>query len=67
MRAFDRVVYAYPRSPKVPDALLKLGMTQATLGNKSKAKEYYDYLIAAYPGSPSAGIAFGKRSALPIY
>jgi tol-pal system protein YbgF len=44
----------FPAGNKVPDALLKLGMCQQKLGNKEKAKSYFDRLAREFPRSEAA-------------
>ena len=44
-------------SAKRPDALYKLGMTSIAIGDKDKAKRYFDLLIKTYPNTPSATLA----------
>jgi len=50
----------FKSSPKRADALFKLGQTSEALGDKDKAKRFYEVLIASYPNSPSA--ALGKKA-----
>ena len=51
---FEGVIARFPLGNKVPDALLKLGMTQQKLGNAQKANGYYDKLLREYPRSEAA-------------
>jgi tol-pal system protein YbgF len=51
---FEGVMARFPAGDKVPDALLKLGMTQQKLGNPAKAKECFDRLAQLYPDSDAA-------------
>lgn len=51
---FNRVVMDYPDSPKVPDALLKLGYTHYELGAYDKARESLNQVIARYPNTSVA-------------
>jgi tol-pal system protein YbgF len=44
----------FPAGAKAPDALLKLGMAQAKLGNDAKAKECFDRLLQLFPQSDAA-------------
>ncbi len=44
----------FPAGNKAPDALLKLGMAEAKLGNDQKAKESFDRLLQLYPQSDAA-------------
>lgn len=51
---FDGLLARFPAGNKVPDALLKLGMCQQKLGNKEKAKSYFDRLAREFPRSEAA-------------
>jgi tol-pal system protein YbgF len=56
-QSFMLLVTQYPEHPKVPDALYKLGNVHYLKGNKDKAREYLDGVIAAYGSSSAAGLA----------
>ena len=47
----------YNDSPKRPDALFKLGKISEQLGDKDKARRYYEVLIKTYPNDTSAVMA----------
>jgi tol-pal system protein YbgF len=51
---FEGVLARFPAGNKVPDALLKLGVTSQRLGNPSKAKDCFDRLERLYPQSEAA-------------
>lgn len=51
---FEGVVARFPAGAKVPDALLKLGISQQKLGNTPKAKECFDRLARDFPQSEAA-------------
>ena len=51
---FEGVLARFPLGNKVPDALLKAGMTQQKLGNAAKARTYFDKLLQQYPRSEAA-------------
>jgi tol-pal system protein YbgF len=51
---FEGVVARFPAGAKVPDALLKLGISQQKLGNTPKAKECFDRLVRDFPQSDAA-------------
>lgn len=55
--ALNRVVTQYPKSNKVPDAMLKLGIVNQKLGDQTKANEWFTQLIAHYPDSNAARMA----------
>lgn len=52
-----RVSEAYPRSPQVADALLKTGLCQRALGDRSAATRAWEQLIREHPESAAAGQA----------
>ena len=49
-----RVSEAYPRSPHVPDALLKIGLCQRALGDRAAASAAWEQAIRDHPGSAAA-------------
>jgi len=51
---FEGVMARFPAGDKVPDALLKLGITRQKLGDPAKAKESFDRLLQLYPQSEAA-------------
>lgn len=59
-KAFTAVVDNYPGSPKVPDALLKLGYIEIEQKNLPKAREYLTKVTVAYPTSTAAHLAAKK-------
>jgi len=59
-RAFTTVVSEYSNSPKVPDALLKLGYIELQQKNTAKAKEYLSKIRANYQGTTAAHLARKK-------
>lgn len=52
--AFLKVTELYPKSAKVPDALLKLGYTLAAMKEKEKAAGVFERVIKSYPSSHAA-------------
>jgi tol-pal system protein YbgF len=52
-----RVSEAYPRSPQVADALLKTGLCQRALGDRSAATSAWEQVIREHPESAAAGQA----------
>jgi len=44
----------FPASPKAPDALLKLGLSQQKLGRPADAKDSFDRLAQSYPQADAA-------------
>lgn len=59
-KAFTAVVDNYPGSPKVPDALLKLGYIEMEQKNPAKARDYLTKVTVAYPDSTAAHLAAKK-------
>jgi tol-pal system protein YbgF len=51
---FEGVLARFPAGSKVPDALLKLGMSQQRLGNAAKADECFQRLTREFPQSEAA-------------
>jgi len=49
-----RVSEAYPRSPQVADALLKSGLCQRALGDRSAATSAWEQVIREHPESAAA-------------
>jgi tol-pal system protein YbgF len=58
--AFNAVVDHYPGSPKVPDAMLKLGYIEMEQKNPVKARDYLTRVTVAYPESTAAHLAAKK-------
>jgi tol-pal system protein YbgF len=48
---FEGLISRFPLGNKVPDALLKLGMSQDKLGNPDKARQAYERLQREFPRS----------------
>ncbi|MEW6332097.1 MAG: tol-pal system protein YbgF [Pseudomonadota bacterium] len=51
---FTRLGSDHPESPKLPDAMLKIGYCRYDLGEWAKAREALNQVIARYPGQPAA-------------
>jgi len=54
---FGRVLQQYPGSPKVSDALLKIGYSHYELGEYPKARVALSDLVARFPGTDGARLA----------
>ncbi len=54
---YQKVVSNFPNSNKIPDALLKQGMSFAQLGDTDSAKIVLDKLVKLYPNTPQARMA----------
>lgn len=62
---FRATVSTYPLGNKVPDALLKVGLSYAALGESAKARSALEQVIRQFPKSPSASIATSRLEQLP--
>jgi tol-pal system protein YbgF len=58
--AFGAVGEQYPQSPKVPDALLKLGLTQLDQNKPAEARTTLKQVVQRFPGSDAAKIAAAR-------
>lgn len=56
-QSFLRVAQEYPRANKVPDAMLKLGLTYRQLGDDKAASEVLRQLARTYPNTQAAHLA----------
>ncbi len=54
---YQALIDKYPESPKLAEALLKIGYSQYELKNYAAARESLERLIANYPGTTEAGQA----------
>ncbi|MGH8579001.1 MAG: tol-pal system protein YbgF [Gammaproteobacteria bacterium] len=64
---YSKLMQAYPDSPKLPHALLKIAYSCDELGQKAEAKAKLQELIKSYPGTTAAKLAEERlqRLALP--
>ncbi|MDP1529414.1 MAG: tol-pal system protein YbgF [Rhodoferax sp.] len=60
----QKLVAAYPASPKVPDALLNIAANQIALDNLVGARKTLEDLVAKHPGTNAATLAARRLSAL---
>lgn len=58
--AFNKVVTQYKNSPKVPDALFKLGSIELDQKNIPKARDYLTQITVNYPETTAAHLASKK-------
>ncbi len=58
--AFLKVVMKYAGSPKVPDALLKLGYIEFEQNNMAQARDYLTQVTVAHPETTAAHLAEKK-------
>jgi len=63
---FDSVVNDYPKSDKVPSALLKKGYSYINLGEKSRAIVQLQYVVHEHPRSPEAAKARDELKKLGV-
>ena len=64
LEQFRQVIEAYPSGSKVPDALLKIGFTYLSLGNKESAITYLKRVVSQFPFSTAAAKAEERLKAL---
>jgi tol-pal system protein YbgF len=57
MAAFRKVTTDWPDSRKAPDALVKVGFTQAALGRASEARATLEEVTRRFPGTEAATLA----------
>jgi tol-pal system protein YbgF len=55
--AWQRIVTEYGQQNKAPDAMLKIGMSQARMGDLRMARSTYEALLERYPYSTAAATA----------
>jgi tol-pal system protein YbgF len=63
--AFQRVTTEWPESRKAPDALVKIGFTQAALNRNGDARVTLEDVVRRYPGSEAAQLAAERLKRLP--
>jgi tol-pal system protein YbgF len=51
---FEALIVAVPRGERVPDALLKIGQCQKSLGDAGRAKRSWERIVRDYPASVAA-------------
>ena len=55
--SYQQLLQRYPRSPKVAEAMLKIGYSYYELGQKDEARQTLAELVRAHPGTTEAGQA----------
>jgi tol-pal system protein YbgF len=50
----DEAIERYPKSTRIPDCLLRLGLSHQKLGDEAKARGYFQRLAKEFPGSEAA-------------
>ncbi|HEY0710858.1 MAG TPA: tol-pal system protein YbgF, partial [Polyangia bacterium] len=63
-REFGKVGNEFPTGNKVPDAQLKLGLSQLALGNVRAARTALSDVVRRYPQHPAASLAGAKLAAI---
>jgi TolA-binding protein len=63
--AFQTVTTQYPDSRKAPDAMVKIGFTQAALGRNGDARVTLEGVVQRYPGTEAAQLATERLKRLP--
>lgn len=63
--AFQKVTTDWPDSRKVPDALVKIGFTQAALNKNGDARITLADVVRRFPGSEAAQLAADRLKRLP--
>lgn len=63
--AFQKVTTGWPDSRKVPDALVKIGFTQAALGRNADARITLEDVVQRFRGSDAAALAADRLKRLP--
>jgi tol-pal system protein YbgF len=66
VQQFDRVINQYPKSDKVPAALLKKGYAYIELGEKAQGVVQLQYVVHEHPKSQEATLARQKLKSLGI-
>jgi tol-pal system protein YbgF len=56
-REFRRAIERYPRGNKVPEAMLKLGLSQLATGERRDGRRVLESLLRTYPKQPAARLA----------
>lgn len=62
---YGKVLNSYPDSPKVPDALLKMGYAHQELGANDKAREILQGVVTRFPNTTVAKAAEQRLAKLP--
>lgn len=65
IQAFRKVTTDWPDSRKAPDALVKVGFTQAAQGKNAEARTTLEEVTRRFPGSEAAQLASDRLKRLP--
>lgn len=63
--AFQKVTTQWPDSRKAPDAMVKIGFTQAALGRNGDARVTLEEVVRKFPGTEAAQLATERLKRLP--
>ena len=63
--AFAKVPELHPNSPRVADALYRIGLLHLQLGNRQEARRLLERVVNTYPDSDAAGPARAKIREIP--
>jgi tol-pal system protein YbgF len=63
--AFQKVTTGWPDSRKVPDALVKIGFTQAAQGKNGDARVTLEGVVQRFPGTEASTLASERLKRLP--
>jgi tol-pal system protein YbgF len=63
--AFQKVATGWPDSRKVPDALVKIGFTQAAQGKNGDARVTLEGVVQRFPGTEASTLASERLKRLP--
>ncbi len=66
IRQFDEVISRYPRSDKVPAALLKKGYSYLETGERAQGIIQLQYVLHEHPAAPEANLARQRLRALGV-
>ena len=65
LKRFNQVVLGYPQGNKVPDAMLKVGLTYLQLRNYTQAREVLRQVMDNFPDSPISKLAARNLEKIP--
>jgi tol-pal system protein YbgF len=65
LTAFQKVTTGWPDSRKVPDALVKIGFTQAAQGKNGDARVTLEGVVQRFPGTEASTLAAERLKRLP--
>jgi tol-pal system protein YbgF len=55
--AFNEIAQFHPTSPRVPNALYRVGLLQLELGNREEAEQFLERVVNTWPDSMAADLA----------